>query len=69
MTALAAAMLSILLNGKPIMRMKKVFRYGPHELEVTVPKGSVVAGMAESEKKVTSDAELARAFFYFFHTL
>ena len=32
------------------MRMKKVFRYGPHTLELTVHQGSVIAGMAENER-------------------
>ena len=46
--------------------MLKVFRFGPHTLELTVPQGSVVARMEEDEmlkvmKKVTNDAELASA--------
>lgn len=31
------------------MRMQKVFRFGPHTLELTVPQGSVVASMDEDE--------------------
>ena len=31
------------------MRMQKVCRFGPHTLKLTVPQGSVVAGMEEDE--------------------
>ncbi len=54
---------------RPTRRMLKVFRFGPLTLEVTVPQGSVVAGMEEDEmmnviKKVTNDAELDGAVSY-----
>ena len=54
---------------RPKRRMLTVFRFGPHTLELTVPQGSVVAGMEEDEvmnviKKVTNDAELAGAVSY-----
>ena len=49
--------------------MLKVFRFGPHTLELTVPQGSVVAGMDNDEmmnviKKVINDAELEGAVSY-----
>ena len=54
---------------RPTRRMLKVFCFGPHTRELTVPQGSVVAGMEEDEMinvmmKVTSDAELECAVLY-----
>ena len=45
---------------RPTGRMLKVFCFGPHMLELTVPQGSIVAGVEEDEmmnliKKVTND--------------
>ncbi len=51
---------------RPTRRMLKVFPFIPHTLELTMPQGSVVAGIEEDEmmnviKKVTNDAELEGA--------
>ncbi len=51
---------------RPTRWMLKVFRFDLDMLELTVPQGSVVAGMEEGEvmkviKKVTNDAQLAGA--------
>ena len=54
---------------RPTRRMLKMFRFGPHTLDLTVLQGSVVASMDKDEilkvmEKITNDAELAGAVSY-----